>query len=214
MTDHTTRPSNPFAPGACALPLVAILRGLPPGDAAAVGKALYAAGFRLIEVPLNRSGALASMRALRDCLPADALVGAGTVLTAPQARAVADAGGQLAISPNFAPEVVATAIDAGLWSMAGVATPSEAFAALGAGAHALKAFPGEMLPPAVLKAWRTVLPEAPLYPVGGVTLQLLRDYRVAGVTGAGIGGALYREGEDPTELVLRAQAWREAWEQQ
>lgn len=192
-------------------PLVAILRGLQAHEAAAIGLALYEAGLRLIEVPLNRPGALAALRGLRQALPADAHLGAGTVLTVDHVAELAAAGGTLAISPHLDPSLVQASVAGGLWSMPGVATPSEAFAALRAGAHALKAFPNDNLPPSALKAWRSVLPHTPIYPVGGVGLHNLAEYRAAGASGAGLGSALYRPGDAPALVGQRARALLQAW---
>jgi 2-dehydro-3-deoxyphosphogalactonate aldolase len=173
-------------------PLIAILRGLTPAKAPAVGKVLWQAGFRILEVPLNSPQPLDSIAALRETLP-DALIGAGTVLQASQVQDVQAAGGNLIISPNFNTAVLAQTRAAGLVSIPGVATPSEAFAALEAGAHALKLFPGEIITPQAVKAMRAVLPQdAVLIPVGGISLQNMAAYRAAGASGFGIGSALYR----------------------
>jgi len=194
------------------LPLVAILRGLAPEHAADVGRTLFDAGFRLIEVPLNRPGAIDAMRILRALAPADALVGGGTMLTVADVDAVADAGGQIFVAPNCNPPVIAHAAARGLLCAPGVATPSEAFAALGAGAHILKLFPAEMIAPAGLKAMKSVLPEGtPLWPVGGVEPGQVAAWKVAGASGAGIGGALFAPGVALDELARRARAFVEAW---
>jgi len=194
------------------LPLVAILRGLAPGHAAEVGRTLFDAGFRLIEVPLNRPGAIEAMRIIRALAPEDALVGGGTMLTVADVDAVADAGGQIFVAPNCNPTVIAHAAARGLLCAPGVATPSEAFAALGAGAHILKLFPAEMIAPAGLKAMKSVLPEGtPLWPVGGVEPGQVAAWKVAGASGAGIGGALFAPGLALDELARRARAFVEAW---
>jgi len=194
------------------LPLVAILRGLAPGHAAEVGRTLFDAGFRLIEVPLNRPGAIEAMRIIRALAPEDALVGGGTMLTVADVDAVADAGGQIFVAPNCNPPVIAHAAARGLLCAPGVATPSEAFAALGAGAHILKLFPAEMIAPAGLKAMKSVLPEGtPLWPVGGVEPGQVAAWKVAGASGAGIGGALFAPGVALDELARRARAFVEAW---
>lgn len=195
-----------------ALPLVAILRGLQPDSATSVGEVLYQAGFRLLEVPLNRPGALVAMQAMKRHLPPDALVGAGTVLSVEQVNAVAEAGGQLVISPDCNPQVIARSRELGLISIPGVATPSEAFAALRAGAHAVKAFPAEGLPPETIKAWRTVLPaELPILPVGGITPERLAPYLRAGANGFGLGGALYQPDIALAELAERAAVFAATW---
>jgi 2-dehydro-3-deoxyphosphogalactonate aldolase len=194
------------------LPLVAILRGLAPEHAQDVGRTLFDAGFRLIEVPLNRPGAVQSMRLIQALAPADALVGGGTMLTVADVDAVADAGGQIFIAPNCNPPVIAHAAARGLLCAPGVATPSEAFAALAAGAHILKLFPAEMIGPAGLKAMRSVLPaDTPLWPVGGVTPEQIGAWKAAGATGAGIGGALFTPGVTMDELGRRARAFVAAW---
>ena len=192
--------------------LIAILRGVQPHEVVAIGHALYDAGFRTIEVPLNSPEPLASIRALRDALPADCLVGAGTVLT-PQACAdVAAAGGQVIVMPHSDPTVIRAAKAAGLACAPGVATLTEAFAALAAGADVLKLFPAEALAPAVLKAWRAVLrPPVALLPVGGITPDNLAPYIAAGATGFGLGSALYRPGDSAEQVARNAAAFMQAW---
>jgi 2-dehydro-3-deoxyphosphogalactonate aldolase len=195
--------------GAC--PLVAILRGIRPDEAMAVGHALFDAGIRLIEVPLNSPEPLHSIESLAHGLPG-ALVGAGTVLQAAQVRDVQSAGGQLVVAPNFEPAVLRQARELGLACVPGVGTATEAFRALEAGACALKLFPAEMIPPAAVKALRAVLPTgARLLPVGGITVANMAAYRAAGADGFGIGSALYAPGCDATEVKLRAQRFIDAW---
>ncbi|CAM5221909.1 2-dehydro-3-deoxy-6-phosphogalactonate aldolase [Castellaniella defragrans] len=195
--------------------LVAILRGIRPDEACAIASALYEAGFRLIEIPLNSPDPLRSIEQVATSLPADALVGAGTVMTAAQVGAVHSAGGQLIVMPHSDPAVIHAAVDAGLVALPGVAAPTEAFAALAAGATGLKTFPAEMLPPEVLKAWRAVLPEGTrLLPVGGITPDKLQPYLKAGASGFGLGGALYRAGDTAGQVGQNARTfmarWREA----
>ncbi len=176
------------------LPLVGILRGLPPQDALAVGTALGSTGWTLLEVPLNSPDPLHSIATLAQGLP-QALVGAGTVLTPQEVRAVHAAGGQLVVSPNFNAAVVHEARRLGLVCLPGVMTATEAFAALAAGADGLKLFPSEMIPPAAVKALRAVLPGGTLLlPVGGITPGNMDAYRSAGANGFGIGSALYKPG--------------------
>lgn len=193
-------------------PLVAILRGLQPNEAEAAGAALFEAGFRLLEVPLNRPGALASIALLARMAPAGAIVGGGTMLSVADVDAVHAAGGRMLVAPNCNTQVIARAAALGMLCAPGVATPSEAFAALGAGAHALKIFPAEMVGYAGLNAFRTVLPPGtPLWPVGGVSPETMAQWVAAGATGFGIGGALYSPGTTPEILSSRAQAFVEAW---
>ena len=196
------------------LPLVAILRGLTPGEAPACGAALFKAGFRLLEVPLNRPGAIEAIRALVGIAPPDAVIGGGTMLTREHVDAVHAAGGRLFVAPNCNPDVIAYAASCGMLCAPGVATPTEAFAALDAGAHALKLFPAETIGCKGLKAMKTVLPDGtPLWPVGGVTPGDLDAWRAAGATGAGIGSQLYAPGVTPDQLQQRAQAFAAAWKQ-
>jgi 2-dehydro-3-deoxyphosphogalactonate aldolase len=187
------------------MPLIAILRGITPGEAEAIGDVLFEAGFRIIEVPLNSPEPLESIRILARAFGGQALVGAGTVLSAEAAAAVARAGGRLVVMPHFDPAVVAAAKSAGSYALPGVATPSEAFAALAAGADGLKLFPAEALPPAVVKAWRAVLPpETRLIPVGGITPEAMEAYWRAGASGFGLGSALYRPGQSAAEVGAQA----------
>jgi len=192
--------------------LVAILRGVGPADVAQIGAALFAAGFRIIEVPLGPPDALDSIRILRTSLPAACMVGAGTVVAPSQVDDVRQAGGQLIVMPHADPEVIRAARAAHLAVMPGVATPTEAFAALAAGADALKLFPAELLGPPILKAWRVVLPPGTaLVPVGGITPDKLAAYVAAGAAGAGLGTALYRPGASAAEVSARAAAFVAAW---
>jgi 2-dehydro-3-deoxyphosphogalactonate aldolase len=177
------------------VPLVAILRGIQPSEVLAVGQALVDAGWHMIEVPLNSPQPLASIAALTAAFP-HLLIGAGTVLRPEQVHDVHKAGGKLVVAPNFNEEVVRTAVDLGMTCLPGVFTPSEAFAALEAGASGLKLFPAEMIPPAAVKAMRAVLPASTLLlPVGGITASNMGAYFAAGANGFGIGSALYTPGK-------------------
>jgi 2-dehydro-3-deoxyphosphogalactonate aldolase len=193
-------------------PLVAILRGLQPNEAVAVAQTLYDAGFRALEVPLNRPGALeciASMVALN--LPGT-MVGGGTMLSVEHVEAVYEAGGRLLVSPNCNPAAIRRAADLGMYCAPGVATPTEAFAALDAGAHALKLFPAEMIGHGGLKAMLSVVPAGtPMWPVGGVTPETMPGWVKAGATGFGIGGALYTPGVTIEQLGERAAAFVNTW---
>ena len=193
------------------LPLVAILRGISPGEADAVGDALAGAGFRLLEVPLNSPDPLRSIEALARRFP-DAIVGAGTVRSADAVRAVHEAGGRLGVSPHFDAQVVATASALGMVTLPGVMTPTEAFAAVDAGATGLKLFPAEMIPPAAVKAMRAVLPaEVLLMPVGGISPSSMAGYRSAGASGFGIGSAVYKPGMDAAAVAASARSFADAW---
>lgn len=193
------------------LPLVAILRGLTPADASSIGAALDAAGFSLIEVPLNSPQPLASIATLVAQLP-NALVGAGTVLTPAQVREVHAAGGQLIVSPNFDADVVRAAVQLGMVCLPGVMTPTEAFAALAAGASGIKLFPAELVPPAGVKALRAVLSADTLVlPVGGITPEAMAPYRAAGASGFGLGSALYKPGDDAATVAAAARRYVSAW---
>ena len=188
------------------LPLVAILRGLKPEEAADIGDVLVEAGFRLIEVPLNSPWPLDSIATLRRRFP-QALVGAGTVLSAADVRDVASAGGELVVAPNFDRDVVAETLRLGMTSLPGILTPTEAFDALGAGAHGLKLFPAELASPAVVKALLAVLPKGtPLIPVGGIGADNLAAWRAAGAAGFGLGSSLYKPGDDAATVRLKAAA--------
>lgn len=194
------------------LPLVAILRGLRPEEAVAVGTGLVEAGFAILEVPLNSPRPLESVRRLSDALGERALVGAGTVADPALLPELRRAGGRLVVMPHADAAVIGAAKAAGLACVPGVATPTEAFAALKAGADALKLFPAETLGPASLKAWRAVLPpETAFLPVGGITPESMAPWREAGAAGFGLGGALYRPGDAPEAVAARGRAFVAAW---
>ena len=189
------------------LPLVAILRGLKPDECETVGDALVEAGFRLIEIPLNSPDPLASIATLANRYGDDVIIGAGTVLSADAARSVADCGGRIVVMPHSDPKVITAAKAADAWCIPGVATPTEAFAAFANGADAVKLFPGEAMPPRVLKSWRSVFAaDMRLLPVGGVGVENMADYMAAGASGFGIGSALYKPGK-PVQSI-RADAER------
>lgn len=194
------------------LPLIAILRGVTPDEIVPVGRALYDAGFRVIEIPLNSPQPYESIRRLTAELGDSCLIGAGTVLTEAQVAEVAAAGGRLIVSPNANLAVIRASKAAGLVSAPGVATPSEGFAALEAGADSLKLFPAEQLGPAVVKAWRAVFPkELALLPVGGITPDNMGPYVAAGANGFGLGSALYKPGLTAAQVSANAQAFAAGW---
>ena len=195
-----------------ALPLIAILRGLTPDEALPVGQALAEAGFRIIEVPLNSPQPLRSIETLARALGDRCLIGAGTVTSAVQVTDVAQAGGRLIVMPHGDAQVIRAAKAQGLWCAPGIATPTEGFAALAAGADALKLFPAELLTPAVVKAMRGVFPpQVPFLPVGGITPQNLAAYRAVGANGFGLGSALYKPGMTPQQVAVQARAFVAAW---
>lgn len=192
-------------------PLVAILRGLTPEEAPEIGRVLFETGFRMVEVPLNRPGAIEAMQEILRIAPEDALVGAGTVLTVEQAETVRKAGGRLIVSPHCAPGVISYAAQNGMIAMPGVTTPTEAFQALDAGAAGLKLFPAEMIPPEAVKSIRSVIPsEVPLYPVGGIHPHSMAAYAAAGASGFGIGGQLFKPGMDAAAVRKAADAFMSA----
>lgn len=194
------------------LPLIAILRGVTPKEIVPVGLALYEAGFRLIEIPLNSPQPLQSISLLAAELGDRALVGAGTVLSTGQVEEVAQAGGRLIVSPNCNPEVIRATRRAGLFSSPGVATPSEGFAALEAGAQVLKLFPAEQFNPSIVKAWRAVFArDIALLPVGGITPAGMAAYVEAGASGFGLGSALYKPGMSAAQVGENAAAFVAAW---
>ncbi|NRH43851.1 2-dehydro-3-deoxy-6-phosphogalactonate aldolase [Pseudomonas sp. MS15a(2019)] len=194
------------------LPLIAILRGVTPDEIVPVGRALYDAGFRVIEIPLNSPQPFESIRRLTAELDESCLIGAGTVLTEAQVAEVDAAGGRLVVSPNANLAVIRASKAAGLVSAPGVATPSEGFAALDAGADSLKLFPAEQLGPAVVKAWRAVFPkELALLPVGGITPDNMGPYVAAGANGFGLGSALYKPGLTAVQVSANAQAFAAGW---
>lgn len=195
-------------------PLIAILRGIEPEQALDIGQALYEEGFRLIEVPLNSPRPLESIAVLRKHLPADCVVGAGTVMTPQACQEVAQAGGQIIVMPHSDAAVIRAAKAAGMACCPGVATPTEAFAALAAGADVLKMFPAEQLGVPALKAWRAVMPASiRLAPVGGVTPENLAAYVQAGASGFGLGSALYKPGQEAAQVGAQARAFIQAWSQ-
>ena len=203
---------RPLDPHFSAMPLIAILRGVRPDEAVAIGQSLVAAGFRVIEVPMNSPEPLESIARLAAACGDQARIGAGTVLTVEQVRDVAAAGGTLIVSPNANPAVIRATKAAGLWSGPGVATPTEGFAALDAGADMLKLFPAEQIGPGVVKAWRAVFPRnVPLVPVGGVTPENMREFVAAGATGFGFGSALYKPGMGPADVRKTADAFIAAY---
>jgi 2-dehydro-3-deoxyphosphogalactonate aldolase len=189
-------------------PLVAILRGVKPDEVEGIGEALVEAGFGLIEVPLNSPDPFDSIARLAKRFESRAVIGAGTVLRVADVAGVHDAGGTMIISPNANVQVIAASAAARLVSLPGVATPTEAFAALDAGATALKLFPAEAASPGVLKAMRAVLPKGTrVLPVGGIAPHNMGPWRDAGAAGFGLGSALYKPGLTAAEVGANARAF-------
>ncbi len=189
------------------MPVVAILRGVRPDEVTGVAAALVASGISIIEVPLNSPQPLESIAALANLSSEDLMVGAGTVLKQEQVHQVADAGGEIIVSPNMDPLVIRATRAAGLASAPGILTPTEAFAALDAGADALKLFPATVAGPSGVGQLRAVLPSGTrLLAVGGVAADNLRNYWTAGASGFGLGGALYQPGDQPDDVAQKASA--------
>ena len=196
-------------------PLIAILRGVTPGEAESIGNALVDGGVRIIEVPLNSPDPFDSIARLSARFEGRAVIGAGTVLSVDQVERVRAAGGRLIVSPSTNPAVIGATVAAGLVACPGYFTPSEAFAALDAGAHALKLFPAEAASPAVVRAQRAVLPkQARLIVVGGIGPGDMAPWFAAGADGFGLGSGIYRPGQTPAETLAKAQAYQTALKSQ
>ncbi|AZO35459.1 MAG: 2-dehydro-3-deoxy-6-phosphogalactonate aldolase [Mesorhizobium sp.] len=194
--------------------LVAILRGLKPSEAVAIGKAIHYAGIEAIEVPLNSPEPFVSIADLVKALPQTALIGAGTVLTAADVDALHKAGGRLLVSPNIDAEVMGRAMHHGMVTMPGVFTPTEAFQAIRLGASALKFFPASVLGASGIAAIRAVLPAATLIgAVGGVSDKDFAGYKAVGVSVFGLGSSLYKPGATVEDVARRASAAVAAWDE-
>jgi 2-dehydro-3-deoxyphosphogalactonate aldolase len=201
-----------FSAALTALPLVAVLRGIRPEESEDIGHVLHGVGFRLIEVPLNSPEPFASIARFRETLPDEVLVGAGTVMSPEQVARIGECGGEMVFMPHSDADIIRAAKSLGLLCIPGVATPTEAFAALAAGADGLKLFPGEMITPRVVKAIRAVLPrETRLLPFGGITPETMRAYVEAGADAFGLGSGLYTPGRRADEVAARARNFAEAW---
>ena len=195
------------------MPLIAILRGVEPRDAGATGEALLQAGFRLIEVPLNSPDPLRSIAILADQARDGALIGAGTVRTDTEVASVAAHGGAFIVMPHADENVIRSARARGLGVIPGAATPTEGFAAIDAGADALKLFPAEAITPKIVRAWRSVFPpDVALIPVGGINEENIPFYIQAGANGVGLGSSLYKPGDDTAKVSARAWAFVSCWQ--
>lgn len=204
------RRSSGLEPWLAECPLVAIIRGVTPAEAEDIGRAIWEAGIRVIEVPLNSPEPLDSIARLARSLGDRALIGAGTVLRPAQVAQVRDAGGRLIVSPDTNEKVIEAAVAAGLVSTPGFFTPTEAFRALQAGAHWLKFFPAEAASPAAVKALKAVLPrDVPLLVVGGVRPEAMRGWVDAGADGFGLGSGVYKPGSSAEETAARARSYVE-----
>ena len=190
--------------------MIAILRGIKPDEVVKVAAEIFDSGFDAVEVPLNSPDAIESIRRLVERFP-DQLIGAGTVLDADAVRQVVSVGGRLIVAPNCDVSVIRESKQQNLKMYPGVMTPTESFVALQAGADALKIFPGDLLGPCGVKAIKAVLPsDTKLIPVGGVDLGNLEEWAAVGVYGFGIGSAIYRPGNTPDEVRVKAQAFMDA----
>lgn len=193
-------------------PIMAILRGILPHEAVTIGSALVEAGIRLIEVPFNSPDPDASIAAMAEALGNVAAIGGGTILTIDMVDRLGRAGGRFMVSPNSNPVVIARAVDSGIEPVPGFLTPTEAFAAVHAGARRLKLFPGSVFGPGYLSSLRDVLPgEVSVWVVGGVGAANLAEWRAKGAAGIGVGGALYRPGDEAVTVAARARELVAAW---
>lgn len=193
-------------------PIMAILRGIHSHEAISIGTALVDAGIRLIEVPFNSPDPDVSIAAMANALGDVAAIGGGTILTCDMVDRLEKAGGRFMVSPNTDPVVIARAVETGIEPVPGFLTPTEAFSAIHAGARRLKLFPGSVLPPAYVSSLRDVLPgEVSLWVVGGVGAANLAEWRAKGVAGIGVGGALYKPGDDAATVGARAKELVAAW---
>ena len=210
---RTTKMALSLSDYASEFGLVAILRGVKPHEVVGIGEACLAAGFKIIEVPLNSPEPFDSIRRLADAIGDKALVGAGTVIQVEDVYKVAAAGGKIIVMPHSDTTVIAAAKKAGMLCLPGIATPTEAFAALAAGADGLKLFPAEGNPPPVLKAMLAVLPKGvQFFPVGGITPDNMDEFRGVGAAGFGLGSALYKPGDDAATVGKKAAAFKAAWD--
>jgi 2-dehydro-3-deoxyphosphogalactonate aldolase len=189
-------------------PLIAVIRGVTPDEVEAIGEAIFQGGIRIIEVPLNSPDPLKSIERLAAKFGDRMLVGGGTVFTPADVGDIQAVGGRLIVSPHTNPNVIRATAQAGLVSCPGYFTPTEAFAALDAGATALKLFPAEGASTAVLQAQMAVIPkDVPMIMVGGIKPDNMQPWIDAGAAGFGLGGGLYKPGQSPAETLDKARAY-------
>lgn len=192
--------------------IVAILRGVTPAEVVDVATVLHQAGIRIVEVPLNSPDPFISIEKLSNAFRTELVVGAGTVLSTQDVHLLKHHGGQISVSPDCNPEVISLAVKMGMVPLPGVFTPTEAFAAIKAGANHLKLFPAEAASPATIKAWKAVLPKhVQLFAVGGVSPDNMADWLGAGASGFGIGSSLYKPGMKIADVAKSANSLVEAW---
>jgi len=201
-----------FEDAAKACGIVAILRGVTPGEVEGIGDALHDAGIRVVEVPLNSPEPFRSIAALAARFQGRMVVGAGTVLDVDSVDKLKSAGGEISVSPDCNPQVIGRAVELGLVPLPGVFTPTEAFTAVRAGARHLKLFPAEAASPKTVKAWKAVLPrDVNIYAVGGVTPANMKDWADAGCAGFGIGSNIYKPGMSADDVGKAAREFVAAW---
>tara|TARA_B110000881_G_C18564921_1_gene512028 strand:+ start:1097 stop:1747 length:651 start_codon:yes stop_codon:yes gene_type:complete len=194
------------------LPLIAILRGIRPEECIDIGCELFEIGFRIIEIPLNSPDAFKSIEKLVLKLKDKALIGAGTITNIKQLQLLSDVGGKLAVMPHTDLKLIRKAKILNFVCFPGVASPSEALAALNSGADGLKVFPAELITPKVLKSWKAILPEKTmLFPVGGIIPESMESYILAGATGFGLGSALYLPGQSVLDVGLMGKIFIKNW---
>jgi 2-dehydro-3-deoxyphosphogalactonate aldolase len=192
--------------------LIAILRGIRPDESEAIGQALFDAGIRVAEVPLNSPDPFASIERLAKRFEGRLAVGAGTVLSVPDVNMLATHHGAISVSPDCNPDVIARAVALGIEPLPGVFTPTEAFAAIRAGARHLKLFPADATTPATIKAWKAVLPRhIRIYAVGGITPDNMQGWTDAGAAGFGIGSSLYKQGGTVQSVTAAAERFVAGW---
>jgi 2-dehydro-3-deoxyphosphogalactonate aldolase len=201
-----------FAEAVAECGVIAILRGITAGEVEAVGQALCDAGIRIAEIPLNSPDPFMSIKKMSAAFESKLVVGAGTVLSIQDVNLLKAHGGQISVSPDCNEEVIARAKELGIEPLPGVFTPTEAFAAIRAGAMHLKLFPAEAASPVTVKAWRAVLPkQVSLYAVGGVTPANMQSWADMGTAGFGIGSNIYKQGFKAADVSKSAKEFVAAW---